>query len=58
VASEIATQVMEQGFDDLDAPVRRLNGAFIPAPYSQVFAPGLVPDAAGIAQSVRDLLAE
>ncbi len=58
VASEIATQVMEQGFDDLDAPVRRLNGAFIPAPYSQVFAPGLVPDAASIAQSVRDLLAE
>jgi 2-oxoisovalerate dehydrogenase E1 component len=57
-ASEIATQVMEQGFDDLDAPVRRLNGAFIPAPYSQVFAPGLVPDADGIAQSVRDLLAE
>jgi 2-oxoisovalerate dehydrogenase E1 component len=57
-ASEIATQVMEQGFDDLDAPVRRLNGASIPAPYSQVFAPGLVPDAAGIAQSARDLLAE
>lgn len=58
VASEIATQVMERGFDDLDAPVSRLNGAFIPAPYSQALAEGLVPDAASIAQAVRDVLAE
>jgi 2-oxoisovalerate dehydrogenase E1 component len=58
VASEIATQVMERGFDDLDAPVQRLNGAFTPTPYSEVFAPGLVPDGDGIVQAVRDLLAE
>jgi 2-oxoisovalerate dehydrogenase E1 component len=58
VASEIATLAMEQGFDDLDAPVRRLNGAFTPTPYSEVFAPGLVPDAVSIVQAVRDLLAE
>jgi 2-oxoisovalerate dehydrogenase E1 component len=58
VASEIATQVMECGFDDLDAPVQRLNGAFTPTPYSEVFAPGLVPDRDGIVQAVRDLLAE
>ncbi len=32
VAAEIAMQVMERGFDDLDAPVRRLNGLFCPAP--------------------------
>jgi 2-oxoisovalerate dehydrogenase E1 component len=57
-SSEIATLVMERGFDDLDAPVRRLNGAFIPAPYSEAFALGLLPDAAGIAGAVRDLLAE
>ena len=57
-ASEIATQVMERGFDDLDAPVRRLNGAFIPAPYSEALGQGLVPDAAAIARAVRDLLAE
>jgi 2-oxoisovalerate dehydrogenase E1 component len=58
VGSEIATQVMERGFDDLDAPVRRLNGAFMPAPYSQALAEGLVPDATGIVQAVGDLLAE
>ena len=57
-ASEIGTQVMERGFDDLDAPVRRLNGAFMPAPYSQALAAGLVPDATRIAQAVRDLLEE
>ncbi len=57
-ASEIGTLVMERGFDDLDAPVRRLNGAFIPAPYSEALAPGLVPDAAAIVSAVRDLLAE
>ena len=32
VAAEIATQVMEQGFDDLDAPVERLSGADMPMP--------------------------
>jgi 2-oxoisovalerate dehydrogenase E1 component len=57
-AGEIATLVMERGFDDLDAPVRRLNGAFIPAPYSEALAPGLVPDATAVVQAVRDLLAE
>src|SRR5512136_1607126 len=31
VAAEIATQVMEHAFDDLDAPPRRLNGIFAPA---------------------------
>lgn len=58
IAAEIAMQVMERGFDDLDAPVQRLNGAFIPAPYSDAFAPGLVPDATSIATAVRQLLAE
>ena len=58
IAAEIAMQVMERSFDDLDAPVQRLNGAFIPAPYSEAFAPGLVPDATSIATAVRQLLAE
>jgi 2-oxoisovalerate dehydrogenase E1 component len=58
MAAEIAMQVMERGFDDLDAPVQRLNGAFIPAPYSDAFAPGLVPDATSIAAAIRQLLAE
>jgi len=58
VASEIATQVMERGFDALDAPVRRLNGLFCPAPYSPALYAGLVPTAESIAGAVRSLLAE
>ena len=56
-AAEIAAQVMERAFDDLDAPVRRINGAFAPTPFSPAFT-NLVPSAASIAQAVRDLLDE
>jgi 2-oxoisovalerate dehydrogenase E1 component len=57
-ASEIAVQVMERGFDDLDAPVKRLNGLFCPAPYSPALLENLVPTPPAIIQAVRDLLAE
>ncbi len=57
-AAEIAMQVMEQGFDDLDAPVRRLNGLFTPAPYSPPLSKTVVPSAADIAAAVRALAAE
>lgn len=57
-AAEIATQVMERAFDDLDAPVKRLNGVFAPAPYSPALFEAMVPNAESIAQAVRDLLAE
>lgn len=58
VAAEIATQVMEQGFDDLDAPVKRLNGLFAPAPYSPALYEPMVPSVPRIVEAVRDLLAE
>jgi 2-oxoisovalerate dehydrogenase E1 component len=58
VAAEIATQVMEQGFDDLDAPVRRLTGAFAPAPYSPALEAAVIPNPATISQAVKELLAE
>ena len=32
IASEIAAVVADAGFNDLDAPIRRLNGAFAPTP--------------------------
>ncbi len=58
VGAEIATQVMERGFDDLDAPVRRLNGLFAPAPYSPPLYQAVVPQVATIVQAARELLAE
>ena len=36
-AAEIAAQIVDLGFDDLDAPIRRLNGAFTPTPYSPTY---------------------
>ena len=54
VGAEIATQVMEAAFDDLDAPVRRVNGLFAPAPYSPPLYEPLVPSVKGIVQAARD----
>jgi 2-oxoisovalerate dehydrogenase E1 component len=58
IGAEIATQVMEQGFDDLDAPVARLHGLHTPTPYSPPLEAAVVPNTAAIAQAIRDLLAE
>jgi 2-oxoisovalerate dehydrogenase E1 component len=58
VGAEIAAQVIDQGFDDLDAPVRRLNGAHVPTPYSPPLEHAITPQPAEIEQSIRDLLAE
>jgi 2-oxoisovalerate dehydrogenase E1 component len=57
-AAEIATQVMERSFYELDAPVRRINGLFAPAPLSPALEAAVVPDEQTIAQALRDLLAE
>ncbi len=57
-AAEIATQVMEKGFDDLDAPVARLTGLSCPAPYSPSLFQDVVPETRTVVKAVRDLLAE
>ena len=56
--SEVAARVSEQCFDHLDAPVRRLHGAFAPTPYSQPLEDQVVPGPDDIVQAVRDLLSE
>jgi 2-oxoisovalerate dehydrogenase E1 component len=58
IGAEIAAQVTDLAFDDLDAPVRRLNGAHAPIPYSPTLESAMVPDAQAIAAAIRDLLAE
>jgi 2-oxoisovalerate dehydrogenase E1 component len=58
VGAEIAAQLVDQGFDDLDAPIRRLNGAFTPTPYSPTLEAAVVPTPESIAQAIRDLMAE
>ena len=58
IGAEIAAQLADQGFDDLDAPIRRLNGAFTPTPYSPTLEAAVVPTPESIAQAIRDLMAE
>jgi 2-oxoisovalerate dehydrogenase E1 component len=58
VGAEIAARLIDVGFDDLDAPIRRLNGAHVPTPYSPPLEAAVVPDVERITQAIRDLLAE
>jgi len=58
VGAEIAAQLADRGFDDLDAPIRRLNGLHSPTPYSPPLEAAVVPNTESIAQTIRDLCAE
>lgn len=58
IGAEIAAQISNRGFDDLDAPIRRLNGAHTPTPYSPPLENAVVPNVDAIVQAVRELLAE
>lgn len=57
-AAEIVAQVCDAGFNDLDAPIRRLTGAFTPTPYSPSLESEVVPSAKAIANAVRALVKE
>ncbi|MCY2984428.1 MAG: dehydrogenase E1 component subunit alpha/beta [Planctomycetota bacterium] len=57
-AAEIAAQVMDAGFNDLDAPIRRLTGVFTPTPYSPPLEAAVVPNADQIADAIRLLVKE
>jgi 2-oxoisovalerate dehydrogenase E1 component len=58
IGAEIAAALADVSFDDLDAPIRRLNGSFTPTPYSPSLEAAVVPNPDTIAQAIRDLLAE
>ena len=57
IGGEIAAQVSELGFDDLDAPVGRVGAPFSPVPFSPALEQHYVPNAAKIADAVRATLA-
>jgi 2-oxoisovalerate dehydrogenase E1 component len=58
LAAEITARVVDAGFDDLDAPIRRLNGAFAPTPYSPPLEKVMIPQAEDIVRAIRDLVEE
>lgn len=57
-ASEIAAQVADAGFDDLDAPIKRLHGAQAPTPYAPTLEQAMVPNVERVAQVIRELVRE
>jgi 2-oxoisovalerate dehydrogenase E1 component len=58
IASEVAAQIADRGFNDLDAPIKRLNGAFTPTPYSPTLEKAVVPQPEDIALAIRELMSE
>ena len=58
VSAEIAAQLADQGFDELDAPIRRLNGKPSPTPYSPTLEAAVVPNPETIAAAIRELCAQ
>ena len=57
-AAEIAAAMADVAFDDLDAPIRRINGVFAPTPYSPKLEAAVVPQTADIVAALRRLHAE
>ena len=57
-ASEIAAQMADAGFNDLDAPIKRLHGAQAPTPYAPTLEQAMVPNVEQIAQAIRELVRE
>ena len=55
VGAEISAQIMEQAFDYLDAPVRRLSGADAPMPYAKNLEKLALPDTERLIAAVREV---
>ena len=56
LGGEIAAQIQEHAFDDLDAPVGRVGAPFSPVPFSPQLEKSYVPNAAKIVAEARRLL--
>ena len=53
IGSELAAQMMEQAFDWLDAPVKRVAGVDVPLPYAANLERMALPQAETIVEAVR-----
>ena len=58
LGAEVAAQIADHGFNDLDAPIKRVNGAFAPTPYAPTLESAVVPSETDLAQAIRELMLE
>jgi acetoin:2,6-dichlorophenolindophenol oxidoreductase subunit beta len=56
IGAEISSQIQEEAFDYLDAPVLRIGAPFSPVPFSPVLERAYIPDSNRIANGVHRLL--
>lgn len=55
IGSELAAQMMEQAFDWLDAPVKRVHGLDVPLPYAANLEKLALPQPENIVQAAREV---
>ena len=55
VGAEISAEIMEQAFDYLDAPVKRVSGADVPMPYAKNLEQLAIPDVAQLVAAVKEV---
>jgi pyruvate/2-oxoglutarate/acetoin dehydrogenase E1 component len=53
---ELAAQIQEEAFDDLDAPIQRVGALDVPIPYSKPLEEAVIPDEGRIIAAVRRVL--
>jgi pyruvate dehydrogenase E1 component beta subunit len=56
VSSEVAYRIQKEGFDYLDAPVRRITSADAPMHYAPNLAALAIPDVARTVKLVKEVL--
>lgn len=55
--AEVAAQIADLAFDYLDAPVKRLAGAFAPIPFADPLEKVVLPQDEDVLQAIRDIAA-
>jgi pyruvate dehydrogenase E1 component beta subunit len=55
-AAEISAQIMENAFDDLDAPVARVCSAEVPMPYAKHLEEATLPKVADIVSAAEEMI--
>jgi pyruvate dehydrogenase E1 component beta subunit len=56
VSAQIADRVQKECFDDLDAPVTRVNSEFVLMPYAENLEEAILPSAAKVIKAVKEVM--
>lgn len=56
IAAEVATNIYEMAFDDLDAPVERVSGEDVPLPYARELEQSCIPGPEDVVAAARKTL--